>query len=129
MAAISNVALLVTDYDEAIAFYTQKLGFDLLEDTNLDAGKRWVQVAPKHSSGTALLLAKASNEKQLSAVGDQAGGRVWLFLQTDDFWRDYHAMQAAGVVFHEVPRQEPYATVVVFEDLYGNKWDLLQRNI
>lgn len=129
MAAISNVALLVTDYDEAIAFYTRKLGFDLLEDTNLGAGKRWVQVAPKNSSGTALLLAKASNEKQLSAVGDQAGGRVWLFLQTDDFWRDYHAMQAAGVVFHETPRQEPYATVVVFEDLYGNKWDLLQRSV
>ncbi|WP_251372481.1 VOC family protein [Rheinheimera oceanensis] len=129
MAAISNVALLVTDYDEAIAFYTRKLGFDLLEDTNLGAGKRWVQVAPKNSGGTALLLAKASNEKQLSAVGDQAGGRVWLFLQTDDFWRDYHAMQAAGVVFHETPRQEPYATVVVFEDLYGNKWDLLQRSV
>lgn len=129
MAAISNVALLVTDYDEAIAFYTRKLGFDLLEDTNLGAGKRWVQVAPKNNSGTALLLAKASNEKQLSAVGEQAGGRVWLFLQTDDFWRDYHAMQAAGVVFLEVPRQEPYATVVVFEDLYGNKWDLLQRSV
>ncbi|HEY0924672.1 VOC family protein [Rheinheimera pacifica] len=127
MATIANVALLVTDYDEAIAFYTQKLGFDLLEDTSLGAGKRWVQVAPKNNSGTALLLAKASNEKQQSAVGDQAGGRVWLFLQTDDFWRDYNAMQAAGVIFHETPRQEPYATVVVFEDLYGNKWDLLQR--
>jgi len=127
MAAISNVALLVTDYDEAIAFYTQKLAFDLLEDTNLGGGKRWVQVAPKNNSGTALLLAKASNEKQLSAVGDQAGGRVWLFLQTDDFWRDYNAMQQGGVIFHETPRQEPYATVVVFEDLYGNKWDLLQR--
>ncbi|MCS4307542.1 catechol 2,3-dioxygenase-like lactoylglutathione lyase family enzyme [Rheinheimera pacifica] len=129
MAAISNVALLVTDYDEAIAFYTRKLGFDLLEDTNLGAGKRWVQVAPKNNSGTALLLAKATNEKQLSAVGEQAGGRVWLFLQTDDFWRDYHAMQTAGVVFLEAPRQEPYATVVVFEDLYGNKWDLLQRSV
>lgn len=128
MATIANVALLVTDYDEAIAFYTQKLGFDLLEDSHLGGGKRWVQVAPKNNSGTALLLAKASNEKQLTAVGDQAAGRVWLFLQTDDFWRDYHAMRAAGVIFHEAPRQEPYATVVVFEDLYGNKWDLLQRN-
>lgn len=127
MTAIANVALLVKDYDEAIAFYTQKLGFDLLEDSNLGGGKRWVQVAPKNNSGTALLLAKASNEKQQMAVGDQAGGRVWLFLQTDDFWRDYHAMQAAGVIFHETPRQEAYATVVVFEDLYGNKWDLLQR--
>ena len=129
MATIANVALLVTDYDEAIAFYTQKLGFDLLEDSNLGGGKRWVQVAPKNNSGTALLLAKASNEKQQSAVGDQAGGRVWLFLQTDDFWHDYHAMQAAGVIFHETPRQEAYATVVVFEDLYGNKWDLLQRHV
>jgi catechol 2,3-dioxygenase-like lactoylglutathione lyase family enzyme len=129
MATIANVALLVTDYDEAIAFYTQKLGFDLLEDSHLGGSKRWVQVAPKNNSGTALLLAKASNEKQQSAVGDQAGGRVWLFLQTDDFWRDYHAMQAAGVIFHETPRQEAYATVVVFEDLYGNKWDLLQRHV
>ncbi|WP_240221766.1 VOC family protein [Rheinheimera hassiensis] len=129
MAAIANVALLVANYDEAIAFYTEKLGFDLLEDTELGGGKRWVQVAPKNNSGTVLLLAKASNEKQLSAVGDQAGGRVWLFLQTDDFWHDYHAMQAAGVIFHETPRQEAYATVVVFEDLYGNKWDLLQRHV
>jgi len=127
MAAIANVALLVADYDEAIAFYTGKLGFDLLEDTALGGGKRWVQVAPKHNNGTALLLAKAGNEKQRLAVGDQAGGRVWLFLQTDDFWRDYNAMQQAGVIFHEAPRQEAYATVVVFEDLYGNKWDLLQR--
>lgn len=127
MALIANVALLVHDYDDAIAFYTTKLGFELLEDTDLGAGKRWVQVAPKQHNGTALLLAKASSEAQQHCVGAQAGGRVWLFLQTEDFWRDYHAMQAAGVVFHETPRQETYATVVVFEDLYGNKWDLLQR--
>ncbi len=128
MAVIANVALLVRDYDEAIAFYTQMLGFELVEDTNLGGGKRWVQVAPKQSAGTALLLAKASNEKQQCAVGDQAGGRVWLFLHTDDFWRDYRAMQTAGVNFCETPREEPYATVVVFEDLYGNKWDLLQKH-
>ena len=129
MPFIANVSLLVRDYDEAIAFYTTKLGFELLEDTPLAEGKRWVQVAPRQHNGTALLLAKASNTQQLSAVGEQCGGRVWLFLQTDDFWRDYHAMRAAGVEFTEQPRQEAYATVVVFTDLYGNKWDLLQRKV
>lgn len=129
MSRIANVALLVTDYDEAINFYTEKMGFELLEDSNLGDGKRWVRIAPKNNSGTGLLLAKASNEKQRSVVGDQAGGRVWLFLQTDDFWRDFNAMQATGVIFHETPRQESYATVAVFEDLYGNKWDLFQRHV
>lgn len=127
MPFIANVSLLVDDYDESIRFYTEKLGFVLLEDTDLTNGKRWVQIAPNNNTGSALLLAKASNEQQRSAVGNQAGGRVWLFLQTDDFWRDYHAMCKAGVVFCEQPREEPYATVVVFQDLYGNKWDLLQR--
>lgn len=123
---IAHVALLVADYDAAIAFYTQKLAFSLLEDTALGGGKRWVRVAPPHSSGTALLLAKASNAAQQQHLGDQAGGRVWLFLQTNDFWRDYRRMQAQGVQFHEAPREEQYGTVVVFSDLYGNKWDLLQ---
>lgn len=127
MQLIANVTLLVHDYDEAIAFYTAKLGFRLLEDTDLGNGKRWVQISPAGTTGTALLLAKASNQSQLQAVGNQAGGRVWLFLHTDDFWRDYTAMQSAGVYFCEAPREESYATVVVFEDLYGNKWDLLQR--
>lgn len=128
MAHIANIALLVRDYDEAINFYCEKLGFELLEDTDMGAGKRWVQVAPKQHNGTTLLLAKASNDEQQQVIGNQAGGRVWLFLQTDDFWRDYHAMRDAGVEFTEQPREESYATVVVFVDLYGNKWDLLQRN-
>ncbi|HSG52876.1 MAG TPA: VOC family protein [Rheinheimera sp.] len=128
MAHIANIALLVRDYDEAINFYCEKLGFELLEDTDMGAGKRWVQVAPKQHNGTTLLLAKASNDEQQQVTGNQAGGRVWLFLQADDFWRDYHAMRDAGVEFTEQPREESYATVVVFVDLYGNKWDLLQRN-
>jgi lactoylglutathione lyase len=122
---IGCVALVVADYDEAIAFYTQKLGFKLLEDTDLGGGKRWVRVAPA-SGGTALLLAKASNDEQRACIGHQAGGRVFLFLQTDDFWRDYHAFTAAGVKFNEAPREEEYGAVAVFEDLYGTKWDLLQ---
>lgn len=124
---IASIALLVADYDEAIAFYTQKLGFSLLEDTPLGGGKRWVRVAPG-TVGTALLLARASTPAQLQQVGDQAAGRVFLFLQTKDFWRDYRQMQAKGVHFHEAPREEAYGTVVVFSDLYGNKWDLLQLN-
>jgi len=122
---IGRVTLIVRNYDEAIAFYTQKLGFKLLEDTDLGDGKRWVVVAPAEAS-TGLLLAQAADEAQAAFVGNQGGGRVWLFLHTDDFWSDYHRMQAAGVRFLEEPRQEVYATVVVFEDLYGNKWDLLQ---
>mgnify|MGYP005847515841 CR=1 len=124
---IASIALLVADYDEAIAFYTQKLGFSLLEDTPLGGDKRWVRVAPGNA-GTALLLARASTPAQLQQVGDQAAGRVFLFLQTKDFWRDYRQMQANGVHFHETPREEAYGTVAVFSDLYGNKWDLLQLN-
>jgi len=125
---ICNVALLVENYDDAIGFYTQKLGFDLVEDTDLGAGKRWVQVAPPNSNGTNLLLAQASTNEQLTAVGNQTGGRVFLFLQTNNFARDYERMKANGVEFEEEPRVEEYGTVVVFRDLYGNKWDLLQLN-
>ena len=121
------VSVLVADYDEAIAFYTEKLGFSLQEDSP-QGNKRWVVVSPRQSSGCALLLAKASDASQQAMIGQQGAGRVWLFLQTDDFWADYQRMLAAGVQFLELPRQEVYGTVVVFCDLYGNKWDLLQRN-
>lgn len=124
---IGNVALVVENYDDAIAFYTDKLGFELIEDTDLGNGKRWVQVAPAHATGTRLLLAQASNAEQARCIGQQAGGRVFLFLETDDFWRDYTAMKSKGVEFIEAPRDEAYGTVVVFKDLYGTKWDLLQR--
>jgi catechol 2,3-dioxygenase-like lactoylglutathione lyase family enzyme len=127
--AIGYVALLVRDYAEAIAYFTQKLGFELIDDSpskdRLGRDKRWVLVAPSESRGTSLLLAKASNSDECSRVGDQTGGRVFLFLHTDDFWRDYRAMIERGVKFLETPRHEPYGTVAVFEDLYGNKWDLL----
>lgn len=125
---IGSVALVVENYDDAIAFYTQKLGFDLIEDTDLGSGKRWVLIAPPNSNGTNLLLAQASTPQQLEAVGNQSGGRVFLFLHTNDFWRDYKMMQQQGVKFNEQPREEAYGTVVVFEDLYSNKWDLLQLN-
>ncbi|WP_261817634.1 VOC family protein [Vibrio gallicus] len=124
--SIGNIALVVEDYDDAIAFYTQKLSFSLVEDTDLGGGKRWVQVSPPNSNGTNLLLAQASNAQQKQAVGNQSGGRVFLFLQTNDFWRDYHSMLENGVIFHEQPRTEEYGIVAVFEDLCGNKWDLLQ---
>lgn len=124
---LAHVALVVRDYDEALQFYCQTLGFTLLTDTPLNAGKRWVLVAPPGDvRGCALLLAQAEGAAQLTRVGNQTGGRVFLFLTTDDFWRDYHAWQARGVTFCEQPREESYATVVVFEDLYGNRWDLLQ---
>jgi catechol 2,3-dioxygenase-like lactoylglutathione lyase family enzyme len=123
---LAHVALLVHDYDEAIAFYTEKLGFRLVADTPLGPGKRWVLVAPAGSPGPALLLARADGPEQQSRVGNQTGGRVFLFLNTDDFWRDYHQFVARGVVFQEAPREEVYATVAVFSDLYGNLWDLLQ---
>ncbi|ERB66614.1 VOC family protein [Vibrio coralliilyticus OCN008] len=123
---IGYMALVVDEYDEAIKFYTKRLGFELIEDTNLGSGKRWVLVSPPGSDGSCLLLAKASNEEQLSRVGNQTGGRVFLFLHTDDFWRDYKDMQKNGIEFCEEPRAEEYGTVVVFKDLYGNKWDLLQ---
>jgi catechol 2,3-dioxygenase-like lactoylglutathione lyase family enzyme len=123
---IGQVALIVKDYDEAIAYFTDSLRFELIEDTPLDATKRWVLVAPSGAGGAALLLAKAVTPEQKSRIGDQTGGRVFLFLYTNDFWRDYHAMKSRGVTFAEEPRQEAYGTVAVFLDLYGNKWDLLQ---
>ena len=125
--SIGHVALLVRDYDEAIGYFTGKLGFELLEDTPLGEGKRWVLVAPRGAGGTSLLLAEAATPEQVALIGRQGGGRVFLFLQTDDFWRDYRAMQSQGVVFQETPRSETYGTVAVFEDLHGNKWDLIQR--
>ncbi len=123
---IAHLALVVADYDEAIQFYTQKLGFALLEDTPLSETKRWVLVAPKGSSGCNLLLAKAADDAQKSRVGNQTGGRVFLFLYTDDFWRDYRKMLANGIRFVRPPVEEAYGTVAVFEDLYGNLWDLLE---
>lgn len=123
---IAAISLLVRDYDEAIAYYTQKLGFVLLEDTPLGDGKRWVRIAPRDSAETSLLLARAANERQRAQVGDQMGGRVGYFLHTDDFRRDHAAMSAQGVKFVEAPRYEPYGTVVVFEDLYGNRWDMIE---
>jgi catechol 2,3-dioxygenase-like lactoylglutathione lyase family enzyme len=124
--AIGRVALLVRDYDEAIAYFTGRLGFALLEDTPLGGGKRWILVAPPGAGGTALLLARAVTPEQEGRVGDQAGGRVFLFLHTDDFWRDYHEMRRRGVAFVEEPRHEEFGTVAVFRDLYGNRWDLVQ---
>lgn len=123
---LSAVSVLVRDYDEAIAYYTGTLGFRLLRDDALGDGKRWVVVAPPGSSETGLLLAKAKNAAELSCVGRQTGGRVFLFLHTDDFWRDFRAFSARGVRFGEPPREEAYGTVAVFEDLSGNRWDLLQ---
>ncbi|WP_312665217.1 VOC family protein [Pantoea sp. CTOTU49201] len=120
------VAIVVDDYDRAIEYYTQKLGFHLIEDTP-QPGKRWVVVNPNPQSDCNLLLAQASNERQKESIGNQCGGRVFLFLQTDDFWRDYNQMKAIGVTFSEEPREEEYGTVVVFEDIYGNRWDLYQN--
>jgi len=125
---IGSVALVVDDYDDAIEFYTQKLQFELTQDTDLGAGKRWVLVTPPNANGTSLLLAQASEAQQRAAVGNQTGGRVFLFLHTNDFWRDHQQMLANGVKFNEQPRVEVYGMVAVFEDLYGNKWDLLQLN-
>lgn len=125
MSRIGAISLLVHDYDEAIAFYVDRLGFELSEDTAMGAGKRWVRVTPRGGQ-TSLLLAKASTPAQAERVGDQAGGRIWLFLETDDLMRDYAAWSKAGVTFRETPRHEPYGKVVVFEDLYGNGWDLIE---
>jgi catechol 2,3-dioxygenase-like lactoylglutathione lyase family enzyme len=122
---IGNVAVLVRGYEEAKAGYRDVLGFDLVEDTCLPDGKHWILVAPPGSPQTRLLPARASTPEQAAAVGVQAGGRVFLFLHTDDFWRDYEAMREKGVRFCEEPRKESYGTVAVFEDLYGNRWDLL----
>jgi catechol 2,3-dioxygenase-like lactoylglutathione lyase family enzyme len=123
---IAQIALVVKDYDEAILFYTQKLNFTLIEDTHLSAAKRWVMIAPPGSNECRLLLAKAANERQLASVGNQTGGRVFLFLYTDDFQRDFNEMTGKGVHFVRPPSQEEYGTVAVFEDLYGNLWDLIQ---
>ena len=130
--SISHVSLLVHDYDEAIRFFVDALQFELKEDTVLGGGKRWVVVAPRQSQGgqgAGLLLAQAIGGEQMARIGDQTGGRVFLFLQTDDFEADHAHMQAHGVHFEETPRQEVYGTVAVFRDLCGNKWDLLQRKI
>jgi catechol 2,3-dioxygenase-like lactoylglutathione lyase family enzyme len=123
---ISAVSLLVPDYDEGLEFYVNVLGCQLIEDTELEPGKRWVLVAPPGSAETRLLLAKADGPEQQAAIGNQAGGRVFLFLTTDDFDRDYAAMSERGVLFLETPRNEPYGTVAVFQDPFGNKWDLIQ---
>ncbi len=123
---LALVSLLVRDYAEAIDFYCNKLGFRLVEDTP-QGQKRWVVVAPQGDNGSALLLARASDAEQQAMIGRQGAGRVWLFLQTDDFERDYQRMSAAGVQFQEAPRHEPYGTVAVFADLYGNLWDLIER--
>lgn len=125
---IAHIALVVHDYDEAIQFYTEKLDFKLIEDTPLSPDKRWVMIAPPGARECCLLLAKAANEKQQSSVGNQTGGRVFLFLFTDDFWRDYEKMTQRGVHFIRPPKEEIYGIVAVFEDLYGNLWDLLQPN-
>ena len=125
--SILHVALVVRDYDEAIAFFCEKLHFTLVEDTyQPEQDKRWVLVAPPGSSGTTLLLARASTPEQEDFIGRQTGGRVFLFLRTDDFWRDFHEMRASGINFIREPKVAPYGTVAVFEDLYGNLWDLIQ---
>lgn len=127
--SIAIIAVVVRDYDEAIAFYTNTLGFHLVEDTYIpEQDKRWVLVAPPGSTGTQILLARAVGTEQSSRIGNQTGGRVFLFLQTDDFWRDYHDYQDKGVTFVRPPKEESYGTVAVFKDLYGNLWDLLQLN-
>ena len=126
---IAHIAIVVRDYDEAIEFYTQKLGFILLEDAVLSETKRWVLVATDSDTlGCALLLAKAVNETQESRIGNQTGGRVFLFLDTDDFYRDYNNFMAKGIKFVRTPTKEEYGTVAVFEDLYGNLWDLIERH-
>jgi len=125
--SIATVSLVVRDYDEALGFYVGKLGFTLVEDSYVPAqDKRWVTVAPPGSTGPLLLLARAVGEEQAARVGNQTGGRVFLFLHTDDFWRDYAAYRSKGVVFVREPKEESYGTVAVFADLYGNLWDLLQ---
>jgi catechol 2,3-dioxygenase-like lactoylglutathione lyase family enzyme len=127
--SIVHIALVVNDYDEAIDFYVNKLKFDLIEDTYLpEQNKRWVVVMPPGSKGVALLFAKASKSEQHDFIGNQAGGRVFLFLNTDDFWRDYNRMISEGIKFVRDPQEQDYGTVAVFEDLYGNLWDLLQLN-
>ena len=131
LQTIAHITLLVRDYDEAIAFFTETLSFDLIEDSpskdRQGRHKRWVLVAPRGSRATQILLAQASNEEEASRIGNQTGGRVFLFLHTDDFWRDYNRMRADGITFVREPREESYGIVCVFEDLYGNLWDLVQH--
>ncbi|RRI04994.1 VOC family protein [Mesorhizobium tamadayense] len=124
--SIATVALVVSNYDEAVRWYVERLGFVLTDDVDLGGGKRWVTVTPANGQGARLLLAEASGETQASRIGDQTGGRVFLFLETDDFARDHRAMLANGVEFLEAPRFEPHGTVAVFADLYGNLWDLIE---
>ncbi|WP_026883334.1 VOC family protein [Clostridium akagii] len=125
--SVVHIALVVKDYDEAIEFYTKKLHFALIEDTyQQEQDKRWVVVSPPSSSGTTILLARASKPEQLSFIGNQSGGRVFLFLGTDDFWRDYNEMISKGIEFIREPKEQSYGTVAVFKDLYGNLWDLVQ---
>jgi catechol 2,3-dioxygenase-like lactoylglutathione lyase family enzyme len=124
--SIAHIALVVNDYDEAIKFYTEKLGFVLLDDTPQSETKRWVLVAPKGAEECCLLLAKAVGDEQRSRIGNQTGGRVFLFLKTDDFWRDYENLRQKKVNFVREPKTEDYGTVAVFEDLYGNLWDLVE---
>ena len=126
--SITSITFLVRDYNEAINFFTRALRFSLLEDTPLSDGKRWVRVAPQPDNCPNLLLAKAATPEQEIYIGNQTGGRVFLFLNTDNFWDDYKHMQSQGIVFYEEPREESYGLVVVFRDLYGNKWDLIQPN-
>ena len=127
--SIVHIALVVRDYDEAIEFYTKKLNFELIEDTyQAKQDKRWVVISPPGSNGATILLARASKPEQVSFVGNQAGGRVFLFLNTDDFWRDYQEMVSNGIPFVREPKKADYGMVAVFEDLYGNLWDLLQLN-
>lgn len=125
---IAHTALVVNDYDDAIKFYTEKLNFRVVEDTELSESKRWILIAPVGSTGFSLLLAKAFNEEQLSRVGNQTGGRVFLFLHTNDFWSDYSSMKSKGVLFVREPAKEAWGTVAVFKDLYGNLWDLIESN-
>ncbi|MCL1090187.1 VOC family protein [Shewanella profunda] len=128
--ALVHIALVVKDYDEAIDFYVNKLKFELVEDSyQAEQDKRWVVVAPPGSRGASILLARASKPEQFDFIGNQAGGRVFLFLNTDDFWRDYQRMLADGIHFVREPQEQDYGTVAVFEDLYGNLWDLLQLNV
>jgi catechol 2,3-dioxygenase-like lactoylglutathione lyase family enzyme len=123
---LAHIALVIDDYDKAIEYYTKTLDFNLLEDTKLSETKRWVLVAPPGSDGCSILLAQAASPEQISRIGNQTGGRVFLFLYTDDFWRDYHHLQSKSVLFVRPPSAEPYGTVAVFQDLYGNLWDLIQ---
>lgn len=125
---IAHISLVVRDYDEAIKFYTEKLNFRLIEDTPIEDNKRWVTVAPPGASECSLLLALGADEQQNKAIGNQTGGRVFLFLFTDDFWRDYNDMIKKEIIFVRPPAEHPYGIVAVFQDLYGNLWDLLQPN-